>query len=136
MAYMRMHAVEKAVEKATGKSPCMGCTDRVLGCSADCETMWQIGVDVLPDYRRRGVASALTGRLAREIIERGKVPFYCSAWSNIRSVRNAIRSGFIPAWVEMTVKPTRLVEEMNQTEEEKTTFETAEKSRRSRYNED
>ena len=37
MAYMRMHAVEKAVEKATGKSPCMGCTDRVLGCSADCE---------------------------------------------------------------------------------------------------
>lgn len=37
MAYMRMRAVEKAVEKATGKSPCMGCTDRVLGCSADCE---------------------------------------------------------------------------------------------------
>lgn len=90
----------------------------LAGCSADCETMWQIGVDVLPEYRRRGVASALTGRLAREIIERGKVPFYCSAWSNIRSVRNAIRSGFIPAWVEMTVKPVRVVEEMNQTEAE------------------
>ena len=108
----------------------------LAGCSADCETMWQIGVDVLPDYRRRGLASALTGRLAREILRRGKVPFYCSAWSNIRSARNAIRSGFIPAWVEMTVKPTRLVEEMNQTEEEKTTFETAVKSRRSRYNAD
>lgn len=91
----------------------------LAGCSADCETMWQIGVDVLPEYRRRGVASALTGRLAREILRRGKVPFYCSAWSNIRSARNAIRSGFIPAWVEMTVKPTRLVEEMNQTEAEK-----------------
>lgn len=98
--------------------------------------MWQIGVDVLPEYRCQGVASALTSGLAREILRRGKVPFYCSAWSNIRSARNAIRSGFIPAWVEMTVKPTRLVEEMNQTEEEKTTFETAEKSRRSRYNED
>ena len=77
--------------------------------------MWQIGVDVLPDYRRQGVASAMTSRLAREIIQRGKVPFYCSAWSNIRSARNAIRSGFIPAWVEMTVKPARLVDEMNQT---------------------
>ncbi len=76
----------------------------LAGCSADCETMWQIGVDVLPEYRRRGIASALTSRLAREIMERGKVPFYCAAWSNVASVRNAIRSGFRPAWVELTVK--------------------------------
>ena len=75
--------------------------------------MWQIGVDVLPDYRRQGVASALTSRLAKEIIAREKVPFYCSAWSNIRSARNAIKSGFIPAWVEMTAKPEAVVKEMN-----------------------
>ena len=49
-----------------------------------------------------------------EIIERGKVPFYCCAWSNIRSAKNAIRSGFMPAWVEMTVKPASMVAEMNQ----------------------
>ena len=85
----------------------------LAGCSADCEDMWQIGVDVLPDYRRRGIASELTSRLAKEIINRGKVPFYCSAWSNIRSVRNAIKSGFIPAWVEMTAKPEAVVNEMN-----------------------
>lgn len=36
-------------------------------CSADCETMWQIGVDVFPEYRRKGIASALTSRLAIEI---------------------------------------------------------------------
>ncbi len=82
-------------------------------CSADCEKMWQIGVDVLPDYRRRGIASALTSALAREILNRGKVPFYCTAWSNIRSVRNAVKSGFVPAWVEMTAKPAALVDEMN-----------------------
>ena len=87
----------------------------LAGCSADCENMWQIGVDVLPDYRRQGIASALTSRLAKEIIARGKVPFYCSAWSNIRSVRNAVKSGFIPAWVEMTVKPSYLVDDMNET---------------------
>ena len=62
--------------------------DKLVGlaaCSADCETMWQIGVNVLPEYRRRGIASALTSRLAIEILERGKVPFYCCAWSNIKS---------------------------------------------------
>lgn len=86
----------------------------LAGCSADCETMWQIGVDVLPAYRRQNIASTLTSRLALAILEREKVPFYCAAWSNIKSVRNAIRSGFRPAWVEMTVKSAAFVEEMNQ----------------------
>ncbi len=90
--------------------------DKLVGlaaCSADCETMWQIGIDVLPAYRRQGVASALTSRLALEILESGRVPFYCAAWSNIKSVRNAIKSGFRPAWVEMTAKSAALVAEMN-----------------------
>ncbi len=89
---------------------------RLIGfaaCSADCDEMWQIGIDVLPEYRQKGIASALTSKLAKEILNRGKVPFYCSAWSNIRSARNAAKSGFIPAWVEMTVKPADVVDEMN-----------------------
>ncbi len=85
----------------------------LAGCSADCDTMWQIGIDVLPEYRRRGIASALTSRLAVEILQRGKVPFYCCAWSNIPSARNAIRSGFVPSWVEMTAKPAEIVDNMN-----------------------
>ena len=85
----------------------------LAACSADCDDMWQIGVDVLPEYRRQGIASALTSRLTKEIINRGKVPFYCTAWSNVRSVRNAVKSGFIPAWVEMTAKPANIVDEMN-----------------------
>ena len=85
----------------------------LAGCSADCDTMWQIGIDVLPEYRRRGIASALTSRLAIEILNRGKVPFYCAAWCNVKSVRNAIRSGFRPAWVEMTAKPCDTVDEIN-----------------------
>ncbi|MBR2754457.1 MAG: GNAT family N-acetyltransferase [Lachnospiraceae bacterium] len=85
----------------------------LAGCSADAKEMWQIGVDVLPEYRRRGIASAITSKLAIEILSRNKVPFYCSAWSNIRSVRNGIKSGFIPAWVEMTVKPVDVVNELN-----------------------
>ena len=85
----------------------------LAGCSADCDTMWQIGIDVLPEYRRQGIASALTSRLAIEILNRGKVPFYCAAWCNVKSVRNAIKSGFRPAWVEMTAKSCETVDGMN-----------------------
>ena len=80
----------------------------LAGCSADCETMYQIGIDVLPEYRRQGIASALTSRLALETLALGKVPFYCAAWCNIKSVRNAIRSGFRPAWVCVTAKSLNL----------------------------
>lgn len=86
----------------------------LAACSADCDTMWQIGIDVLPQYRRQGVAAALTSRLALEIVSRGKVPFYCAAWSNLPSVRNAIRAGFRPAWVEMTAKRIQEVTACNQ----------------------
>lgn len=85
----------------------------LAGCSADCETMWQIGIDVLPTYRRKGIASALTSRLALEILRRGRVPFYCAAWSNLKSVRNALRAGFRPAWVEMTAKSLDFIRDMN-----------------------
>ena len=76
--------------------------------------MWQIGIDVLPAYRRQGIAAALTSRLALECLARDKVPFYCTAWSNLPSVRNALKSGFRPAWVELTAKSTETVAAMNE----------------------
>lgn len=85
----------------------------LAGCSADCDTMYQIGVDVLPEYRRRGIAAAVTSHLALEILKLGKVPFYCAAWCNLRSVGNAIKCGFRPAWVELTARDIPFVTEMN-----------------------
>ena len=85
----------------------------LAGASADCDTMWQIGIDVFPQYRRQGIASSLTSTLAFEILKRDKVPFYCCAWSNIRSARNAIKSGFRPAWVQVTAKPREFIDNMN-----------------------
>ena len=85
----------------------------LAGASADCDTMWQIGIDVLPEYRRQGIASALTSRIACEILDRGLVPFYCCAWSNLGSARNAIRSGFRPAWVQVTAKPQEMINSFN-----------------------
>ena len=67
----------------------------------------------MQEYCLRGLMLALTSRLAFEIFDEGKVPFYCAAWSNLKSVRNAIKSGFRPAWVEMTVKDIDTVTKMN-----------------------
>lgn len=86
----------------------------LAGCSADCGQMYQIGVDVLPEYRRQGIAAALTSRLALEILAIGKVPFYCAAWCNLKSVRNAIKCGFRPAWVELTARESAFVDKMNE----------------------
>lgn len=85
----------------------------LAGCSADCDEMWQIGIDVIPEYRRKGIAAALTSTLAVETINRKKVPFYCCAWSNIKSIRNAIKSGFRPAWVQATAKKIDYINEIN-----------------------
>ena len=84
----------------------------LAGCSADSDSMYQIGVDVLPGYRRKGVASAVTSKLALEVLKLGKVPFYCAAWSNIKSVCNAIKCGFRPAWVELTARDSDFVDKM------------------------
>lgn len=72
--------------------------DKLVGlaaCSADCDTMWQIGVDVLPDYRKQGIASALTSRLALEILDRGKVPFV-NTHKEWQKVNNSEQRRIIP----------------------------------------
>lgn len=76
----------------------------LAGASQDAENMLQIGIDVLSEYRRRGVASALTSTLAHEIIIRGQTPFYSCWWSNVPSLKNTVRSGFVPAWTEIEAK--------------------------------
>ena len=73
----------------------------LVGSEVSCESMWQIGIEVLPDYRRKGVAKALTVKLALEILSTGVVPFPGNRWANIRSLKTQLACGFKPAWVEM-----------------------------------
>jgi GNAT superfamily N-acetyltransferase len=69
------------------------------GASKTCAKLWQIGIDVLPEYRNLGLASYLVNRLTFEILERGDVPSYDVIASNLASQRVAQRSGYFPAWV-------------------------------------
>ena len=73
----------------------------IAACTDDCDSMWQIGIDVLPEFRGKNIASFLVNKLSHKIFEKGKIPYYCTAWSNISSRNTAIKAGFKPAWVEI-----------------------------------
>jgi GNAT superfamily N-acetyltransferase len=74
----------------------------LVGCQASCDSMWQMGTEVLPDYRRKGVAKALTAKLTLELLSIGVVPFSGNRWANLPSLKTQLSRGFKPAWVEMT----------------------------------
>lgn len=74
----------------------------VAGASADGETLWQVGIDVLPDYRSRGLGTALVEALCQRIVKLDKLPFYGTAAANIHSQSIAVKCGFFPAWVEVS----------------------------------
>ncbi len=73
----------------------------MAGASSDSPRFWQIGVDVLPNYRGMGIGSELVSALTQEVFMHGAVPYY-STWSgNIASQNTARKSGYYPAWAEM-----------------------------------
>lgn len=81
----------------------------MAGSSSDSETMLQIGIDILPKYRGRGIGTNLVTLLKNEILSRGKIPFYGTVESHFYSQNIAISSGFFPAWAELYSKPIKRV---------------------------
>jgi RimJ/RimL family protein N-acetyltransferase len=55
----------------------------LAGCSADCETMWQIGVDVLPEYRKKGYGKGLFKALVQKAVDLncGRMEWVCLNWN-------------------------------------------------------
>lgn len=77
----------------------------MAGCSEDGPHWQQIGIDVLPEYRGKGIGTYLVTLLKNRIAETGDVPFYGTAPANIFSQKIALSSGFRPAWVETEAEP-------------------------------
>lgn len=73
----------------------------MAGCSEDAPHWQQIGIDVMPEYRSRGVGAYLVTLLKNKILERGDIPFYGTGVSNYHSWNIALNCGFRPAWVEI-----------------------------------
>lgn len=76
----------------------------IAGCSADTPLFWQVGIDVLPEARQRGLGTKLVKLLSAEILKRSAIPFYGTSLSNIASQNIALKAGYYPAWVETETK--------------------------------
>lgn len=72
----------------------------MAGASDDSPLMRQIGIDVLPQVRQRGLAAHLVHELSRMVLADGYVPFYGTSPSHVLSQRVALAAGFIPTWWE------------------------------------
>lgn len=73
----------------------------MAGASKDSGKLYQIGVNVLPEYSGKGIGTNLVTLLKQEILKRGKIPFYGTSVSHIISRNTAIKAGFFPAWAEV-----------------------------------
>ncbi|WP_234117317.1 GNAT family N-acetyltransferase [Clostridium hydrogenum] len=73
----------------------------MAGASEDSKTLYQIGINVIPEYRGKGIGTNLVALLKQELLKRGKVPFYGTSESNIASNGIAVSAGFFPAWAEL-----------------------------------
>ena len=63
----------------------------------------EIGVDVARAHRGRGLGELVVAALVHEILDRGEVPMYACAATNIRSQRTALAAGFLPAFPDAAV---------------------------------
>lgn len=60
------------------------------------ETLWDVSIDTLEPFRRRGLAEQCSAFLIRHMRERGKEPVWGAEDHNVASLRLAARLGFRP----------------------------------------
>jgi RimJ/RimL family protein N-acetyltransferase len=77
----------------------------MAGCSEDAPGWMQIGIDIVPAYRSRGLGSHLVALLKERILEMEAIPFYGTSVSNYHSWSIALNCGFFPAWIEIGASP-------------------------------
>lgn len=73
----------------------------VAAAVVDSARVWQIGVDVRPQSRGRGLGRFLVMNLTREVLARENLPCYSTWTGNLYSKRLALSAGYFPAWMEM-----------------------------------
>ena len=72
----------------------------VTGADKVTDEIWEVGIEVLPEYRKDGLATILTKNLTLKILEKGIVPIWSASVSNIGSQAVATNSEYIPLWME------------------------------------
>ncbi len=72
----------------------------LAGAGKEAEHLFEVGVDVKPEYRKEGLGTRLVAYLTLELIEQGIVPLYSASVTNIGSQMVANRCGYVPCWVD------------------------------------
>ena len=60
------------------------------------ETLWDVGIDTVPEHRRAGHGTAAFRALAAHMAAAGKQPVWCAEDDNVASMAMAARLGFAP----------------------------------------
>jgi len=79
-------------------------SDRVIGfiiAEKETDSLYQLGCETLPEYRQKGIATAITIEMTNFLINKSLIPFATLAWSNISSKNVLIKSGYTMAWSDM-----------------------------------
>lgn len=76
----------------------------IAAASADCDVMWQIGVDVLAEYQGLGIGKAVVGTVTQALCKREILPYYSTTLSNLQSRQVVSSLGYWPAWIELYAK--------------------------------
>ena len=61
------------------------------------ETLWDVGIDTVPEHRRAGHGTAAFRALAAHMATAGKQPVWCAEDDNVASLAMAARLGFAPS---------------------------------------
>lgn len=62
--------------------------------------VWEIGVDVMEEYRNARLGTCLVRGLTEQLLARNIVPFYSASVTNIGSQMVASRCGYRPFWID------------------------------------
>ena len=76
----------------------------VCAAGAVTETLWDVGIDTVPEHRRRGHATAAFRAHAAHLAATGRQPVWGAEDDNVASLRLAARLGFEPAGHQAVVK--------------------------------
>lgn len=77
---------------------------KIIGVAGAAESstdgVWEIGIDVMEEYRNARLGTYLVRGLTRELLAQNIIPFYSASITNIGSQMVASRCGYIPFWVD------------------------------------
>lgn len=77
---------------------------KIIGIAGAAESstdgVWEIGIDVMEEYRNARLGTYLVKGLTKELLARNIIPFYSASVTNIGSQMVASRCNYIPFWCD------------------------------------